>query len=152
MVRPAYRLGCRLQICSFPLSAEAIALLRAEAKFPVVGQAIQDRCGGHLVATDAPPSPWMLGRRWAVQEQNNAHDVGKDRQRQDDRRERLASRPDVRAEGERRLRGGSGAVMPAARTQGGPVILQDNLPVRDQVTAQVVDLEGSADQPRGPQA
>ena len=103
MVRPAYRLGCRLQICSFQLSAEAIALLRAEAKFPVVG-VIQDCCGEHPVATDAPPSPWMLGRRWAVQEQNNAHDVGKDRQRQDDRRERLASRPDVRAEGERRLR------------------------------------------------
>ena len=40
MVRPAYRLGCRLQICSFPVSAEVIALLRAEAKFPVVGQAI----------------------------------------------------------------------------------------------------------------
>ena len=98
MVRPAYRLGCRLQIRSFPLSAEAIALLWAEAKF-VVGQAIQDRCGGHLVATDAPPSPWMLGRRWAVQIQNDAHDVGKDRQRQDDRRERLASRPDAGAEG-----------------------------------------------------
>jgi hypothetical protein len=99
MVRPASCLGCRLQIHSFPLSAEAIALLRAEAKFPVVGQAIRDRCGGHLVATDAPPSPWMLGRRWAVQKQNNAHDVGKDRQHQDDRRERLASRPDVHAEG-----------------------------------------------------
>ena len=40
MVRPAYRLGCRLQIRSFPLSAEAIALLRAEARFPVAGQAI----------------------------------------------------------------------------------------------------------------
>ena len=37
MVRPAYRLGCRLQIHSFPLSAEAIALFRAEAKFPVAG-------------------------------------------------------------------------------------------------------------------
>ena len=98
MVRPAYRLGCRLQRRSFPLSAEAIALLRAEAKFPVVG-VIQGCCGDHPVATDAPPSPWMLGRRWAIQEQNNAHDVGKDRQRQDDRRERLASRPDVRAEG-----------------------------------------------------
>jgi hypothetical protein len=99
MVRSASRLGCRLQIRSFPLSAEAIALLWAEAKF-VVGQAIQDRCGEHPVANDAPPSPWMLGRRWAVQkQQNNAHNVGKDRQRQDDRRERVASRPDVRAEG-----------------------------------------------------
>ena len=39
-IRPAYRVGCHLQICSFPLSAEAIALLRAEAKFPVVEQAI----------------------------------------------------------------------------------------------------------------
>jgi hypothetical protein len=40
MVRSASRLGCRLQIRSFPLSAEAITLLRAEAKFPLVGQAI----------------------------------------------------------------------------------------------------------------
>jgi hypothetical protein len=40
MVRPASRLGCRLQIRAFPLSAEAIALPAAGAKFPVVGQAI----------------------------------------------------------------------------------------------------------------
>ena len=40
MVRSASRLGCRLQIRSFPLSAEAIALPAAGAKFPVVGQAI----------------------------------------------------------------------------------------------------------------